>query len=70
MGKWSSCCKVGQKKGVEACPIAYEVNRVLDDARNRALQIAARRTTPSPTIAVFCRQSSPNILSDDMPLSN
>ncbi len=40
MGKWSSCCKVGQKKGVEACPIAYEVNRVLDDARNRALQIA------------------------------
>ncbi len=25
---------------MEACPIAYEVNRVLDDARNRALQIA------------------------------
>lgn len=32
--------KSDRKRGVEACPIAYEVNRVLDDARNRALRIA------------------------------
>ena len=32
--------KSDKKRGVEAYPIAYEVNRVLDDARNRALRIA------------------------------